>query len=54
VTERTIILGAALLLVALASLAMAGLHERHYKNRRWLMLEARLAVLERIVAGEHE
>lgn len=53
-TERTVILGAALCLVVLAGLAMAGLHERHYKNRRWQMLEARLAVLERIVAGEHD
>ena len=53
-TERTIVFGIALLLVALAVVAMAGMHERHYKNRRWQMLEARLGVLERIVSGEHE
>ena len=52
-TERTLVFGVALLVVALALLAMAGMHERHYKNRRWQMLEARLKVLEEIVGGEH-
>lgn len=52
-TERALLAGAALLLVAVALIAMAGLHERHYKNRRWMMLEARLKVLEEIVSGEH-
>jgi hypothetical protein len=53
VTERTVIFGVALLVVALAALAMAGMHERHYKNRRWQLLEARLRALEEIVVGEH-
>ncbi len=52
-TERTAIVGAALLLVALALLSMAALHERHYKNRRQQMLEGRVTVLERIIAGDH-
>lgn len=47
------ILGVALLVVLLALGGMAGLHEWHYKNRRWQMLEARLKVLEAIVSGEH-
>lgn len=51
--ERTVVFGVALLVVALALTAMAAGHERHYKNRRWQMLEARLAVLERIISGEH-
>jgi hypothetical protein len=53
VTERALVLGAALLLIGLALVTMAGMHERHYRNRRWQMLEARLAVLEQIVGGEH-
>lgn len=52
-TERALIYGVALLVVGLALLAMAGMHERHYRNRRWQMLEARLRVLEEIVSGEH-
>lgn len=53
-TERTVTYGIALLLVALALATMASMHERHYKNRRWQMLEARVNVLERIVGGEHD
>lgn len=53
-TERAVLAGAALLLVALALLAMASLHERHYKNRRWTLLEARLSALERSWLGEHD
>jgi hypothetical protein len=54
VTERAIIVGAALLLVGLALLQMATMHDRHYRNRRWQLLEARLAAIERILVGEHE
>ncbi len=53
-TERALIAGAALLIVALALLAMAGLHERHYKNRKYQLLEARLRTLEEIIVGEHD
>lgn len=53
-TERSLVFGVALLVVALALLAMAGLHREHYRSRRWQMLEGRLSTLEKIVAGEHE
>lgn len=52
-TERALIYGVALLVVALALGAMGLAHERHYKNRRWQMLEGRVNVLEQIVGGEH-
>lgn len=52
--ERTLVWGVALLLIALALLAMAGMHERHYKNRKWQLLESRLQTLEKIVVGEHD
>jgi hypothetical protein len=54
VTERAVVFGVAILLVALALLAMYGMHDQHYKNRRWQMLEARLNVVEKIVAGDHD
>ena len=47
-------LGAALLLVALALATMATMHEQHYRRRRFTMLEGRVATLEKIVAGDHE
>lgn len=53
-TERMVISCIALLLVGLSLLVMAGLHERHYKNRKWQLLESRLSTLERIVVGEHD
>jgi hypothetical protein len=53
-TERMIVAGVALLLVALALGAMAGLHERHYKNRKWQLLESRVSTLEKIIVGEHD
>jgi hypothetical protein len=54
VTERTLAYGIALLLVALCLVAMAGMHERHYKNRRWQMLEGRVGVIEKIITGDHD
>lgn len=53
-SERTLIFGLAFLIVFLALVGMAGLHERHYKNRRSQMLEGRVAVLEKIISGEHD
>lgn len=53
-TEKAAVYGVALLVVCLALLAMGGLHERHYKNRRNQLLEARLQALEKIIMGEHE
>lgn len=53
-TERAVYAAVALLLVALAVVAMGNLHREHYKNRKWQMLEARVNVLERIIAGEHD
>jgi hypothetical protein len=54
VTDRLVVWAVALLVVALALGAMAAAHERHYRNRRWQLLAARLDALERIVCGEHE
>ncbi len=53
-TERALVYGVALLVVSLALLAMAGLHDRHYRNRKWQLLEGRVASLERIIVGEHD
>ena len=53
VTERMIILGCALLLVLTAAVSMAGLHDKHYRDRRWKLLEARLSALEASWIGEH-
>lgn len=53
-SERTIVISAAVFLIALALLGMAAAHERHYKNRKWQMLEGRVSTIERIVAGEHD
>lgn len=53
-SERVMIFGAAFLIVFLALAAMAGLHERHYKNRRSQMLEGRVAVIEKILSGDHD
>lgn len=53
-TERAAVYGVALVLVALCLLAMAGLHDRHYRNRRWQMLEGRVNVLEQILRGDHD
>ncbi len=53
-TERAAILGAALLLVALALLAMVSMHDKHYKSRRMQMFEGRLSSLERIIGGDHD
>lgn len=53
-TERAGIYLIALLLVGLSLLAMAGMHERHYRNRKWQLLEGRVSVLERIIVGEHD
>lgn len=52
--DRLVISGAALLLVLLALATMAGLHQGHYKSRKYQMLEGRVAVIERILAGEHD
>jgi len=54
VTERTAVYLVAALLVGLSLLAMAGMHERHYRNRRWQLLEGRVASLERIIVGDHD
>lgn len=53
-TERALIYATALLIVGLSLLAMAGLHDRHYRNRKWQLLESRVSGLEKIVAGEHD
>ena len=53
-TERAAVFAAALLIVALALLAMAGMHERHYQQREWKLLRARLDALEGIVVGKHD
>lgn len=53
-TERAVIFGVALIVIALALAGMFAAHERHYKNRRWMLLEARLKTLEAIISGEHE
>lgn len=52
--ERSLFLAAALMLVGLSLLAMAGMHERHYRNRKWQLLEGRVSSLERIIVGEHD
>jgi hypothetical protein len=38
-----------LLALALVAAVTAALHERHYKERRWLHLDARLESIEKIV-----
>lgn len=53
-TERTIVFGFALLVVALALSAMAGMHRGHYDRRKWQLLEGRVSSLERIIVGEHD
>lgn len=53
-TERSLILLAAFGFVALALLTMGGLHQSHYKNRRWQLLEGRVSSLERIIVGDHD
>lgn len=53
-TERSLIIGAALLLVAMALLTMGGLHREHYKSRRYQMLEGRMDVVEKILRGDHD
>lgn len=53
-TERAAVYLVAVMLVALCLLAMAGMHERHYRNRRWQLLEGRVSSLERIIVGEHD
>lgn len=53
-TERAVYAMVALLLVGLCLVAMASLHREHYKGRKWQMLEARVNVLEKIIAGEHD
>ena len=53
-TERALVFGVALLVVALSLAAMAAAHERHYKNRRWQLLEARIGAIEKILTGEHD
>lgn len=52
-TERTVAVGLAVLLVAISLVLMAAAHERHYKNRKWQMLEGRVNILEQIISGEH-
>jgi hypothetical protein len=54
VTEKTIVYGIALMIVALALATMFGMHQGHYKNRKIQLLEGRLASLERIILGEHD
>ena len=53
-TERSVVYLTALLLIGVALAQMFAMHERHYKNRRYQMLEGRVDVLERIVRGEHD
>lgn len=53
-TERSLILLVAVVFVALSLLAMGGLHQSHYKNRRWQLLEGRVSSLERIIVGDHD
>lgn len=53
-TERAVIYATALVLVALCALAMASLHQTHYKNRKYQLLEGRLSSLEKIIVGEHD
>lgn len=53
-TERAVIYATALVLVALCALAMASMHQQHYKNRKFQLLEGRLASLEKIVVGDHD
>lgn len=53
-TERTVIFGVALLVVALALTSMITLHDKHYKNRKLQLIEGRVASLERIILGEHD
>ncbi len=52
-TERSLILLVAVAFVALCLLAMGGLHQTHYRGRKFQMLEGRVTVLENIVGGEH-
>jgi hypothetical protein len=53
-TERAVILGIALLVVAVALAGMASMHDQHYRKRRWQLLEARVGTLERIIIGDHD
>ena len=53
-TERAVILGVALFVIALALATMAGMHRGHYDRRKWQLLEGRVSSLERIVVGEHD
>lgn len=53
-TERTVILGVALLIVAMSLVGMAGAHQTHYRRRKLQILAARVDALERIVAGDHD
>ena len=53
-TERAVIFGVALTLVALALVTMVTMHDKHYKNRKLQLVEGRVASLERIILGEHD
>lgn len=53
-TERAVYGMLALLLVGLCAVAMASLHQQHYKNRKFQLLEGRLSSIERIILGEHD
>lgn len=44
--------GAFLVALLIVGLATVALHENHYKDRRWRLLEARLAALEAIIVED--
>lgn len=53
-TERLYVYLAAFGLLLLALTAMGTMHREHYKNRKWQLLESRVATLEKIIVGDHD
>jgi len=49
VTDLRLIFGAFLVAVIIVGLATVALHENHYKDRRWRVLDGRLSTLEGII-----
>jgi hypothetical protein len=50
--ETPIVVALAVCVVALALVAMLAAHEKHYKERRYRLLEARLGAVESILTED--
>lgn len=51
-TEYRLVWALALCLVGLALVSMFAAHERHYKERRWTLLTARVDALEKMLTED--